>query len=418
MTKTMNVIGLVLATLAVGCVLPADTRARSATFADPTARRAQSSAPEPNTVSLPHRRASGLIAVRLSPLESRETLEVKGTTKGTCVLVRRGDKISENGGNPVDEVQLAARGAPFEIAERRYRGGLRVRARRDGPGLEVTNLVDLEDYIAGVVAREVVLWTYDVEALRAQAIASRSYAVAALDERGRKRADPYLFSDVRDQAYEGVFVPRNARERELVLKLARALESTRGVVLLEGERVVDARFHASCGGATADARVVFPEANFECLRSVSCPACSGILPGSADTPSAAPWKWTAPREKLDEIARAWKLGTTLQRLRASKTDASGRWLEVEVEGDAATVRESFERWRRALGADKLLSSRITRMWPPAGELITGGLAFEGRGRGHGVGLCQEAARACARAGWTAERILAHYYPGARSADFR
>ena len=78
----------------------------------------------------------------------------------------------------------------------------------------------------------------------------------------------------------------------------------------------------------------------------------------------------------------------------------------------------FEEVRRALGADKLLSSAIESTVPRPGETIASTLRFEGRGRGHGVGLCQAAARDCAGAGWSAERILAHYYPGARVADWR
>ncbi|MCC7015021.1 MAG: SpoIID/LytB domain-containing protein [Planctomycetes bacterium] len=356
--------------------------------------------------------------MRLSQFESRAELEVRGAARAPTRIVRRGEQVIQDGGAPVDAVKLNTRTTMLEIGERRFRGSLEIRARRGAPGLEVTNVLDLEDYVAGVVAREVVLWTCELESLRAQAIASRSYAVAALDERGRKRSDPYLVSDVRDQAYEGVFVPRNARERELVETLSRALESTRGIVLLEERRVVDARFHAACGGATANARDVFPEAPFECLRSVTCPACSGQLASAREAQASIAWKWTAPRDALERVAREWNIGNSLQRLRTTRTDAAGRWLEVELSGERGSARGSFEKLRRSLGADKLPSSRITRTWPREGETLENGLLFEGRGRGHGVGLCQEAARDCARAGWSAERILAHFYPGAELADFR
>ena len=52
-------------------------------------------------------------------------------------------------------------------------------------------------------------------------------------------------------------------------------------------------------------------------------------------------------------------------------------------------------------------------WPPLGDLITGGLAFEGVGRGHGAGLCQVGSHELAQRGWSARRILSHYLSGAR-----
>ena len=387
---------------------------------EPPAARPIAAAPDVPAPPKPEteRRASGPVNVRLSSLEPRDSLVIRGATREPLRVVRRGALVELDGADARETIEISTRTTPLEVEGRSYRGALRIRAGKSGPGLEVTNVVDLEDYLAGVVAREAVLWTSDLEALRAQAIASRSYAVAALDERGRRRADPYLFADTRDQVYEGLFVPKNARERALVEKLAVAIDSTRGEVLVEDGRVVDARFHAACGGATANAASVFPEADFACLRSVACPACDGSLGGAVEASSASPWSWTASRAQLDELARSWKLGSSLRRLRAVERDSAGRWLEVELEGDTSTTRASFEKLRRALGASHLASARVVGVWPREGELLTGGLRFDGRGRGHGVGLCQEGARACAAAGWSAERILRHFYPGAKLADLR
>ncbi len=55
-------------------------------------------------------------------------------------------------------------------------------------------------------------------------------------------------------------------------------------------------------------------------------------------------------------------------------------------------------------------------WPELGQRITSGLFFEGLGRGHGAGLCQEGAHEYAARSWSSQRILAHYLPGARLAD--
>jgi len=127
------------------------------------------------------------------------------------------------------------------------------------------------------------------------------------------------------------------------------------------------------------------------------------------------WSWTASSEDLGRAASRLGLGERLLRFSPARIDAGGRWLEVTLEGARATRRISFEELRAVLGPDDLKSARIARTWPRPGSAIEGGLAFQGVGRGHGVGLCQEGARDYARRGWSAERILAHYYPGSRVA---
>jgi len=361
------------------------------------------------------RRASGDVHVRLANLASAKSLEIRDAAGASVKIERAGAAIVCDGARQA-EARFAERG-PWSVNGRSYRGALLVRPGSGASGFEVTNTLDLEDYIAGVVASELVLWSANPETLRAQAIAARSYAVSALDDRGARRTDPFLQSDTRDMAYAGAFVPKNEREREIAAKLARAVESTRGRVLLEGERVVDARFHAACGGQTADARDVSPEARFECLRSVPCPACRKEL-GVERESAGEPWSFTAQRAALDALAQRFRVGTRLERLRPVALDSGGRWLEVELVGPSGSARVRFEELRRALGTDKLLSSAIELTVPRAGDELGSTLRFEGRGRGHGVGLCQAAARDCASAGWSAERILAHYYPGARVADWR
>ena len=361
------------------------------------------------------RRASGDVQVRLANLASAKSLEIRDAQGASVKIERAGAALACDGARK-PEVRLAERGS-WSVNGRTYRGTLVVRPGGGASGFEVTNVLELEDYIAGVVASELVLWSASLETLRAQAIAARSYAVSALDDRGARRTDPFLQSDTRDMAYSGAFVPKNEREREIAAKLERAIDSTRGRVLMEGERVVDARFHAACGDQTADARDVSPEARFECLRSVGCPACRNEL-GLARDAAGEPWSFTAQRAALDALAQRFHVGARLERLRPVAQDGSGRWLEVELQGPTGSARVRFEEVRRALGADKLLSSAIELTVPRAGEPIASTLRFEGRGRGHGVGLCQAAARDCAKAGWNAERILAHYYPGARVVDWR
>ncbi|HVS17125.1 MAG TPA: hypothetical protein VMT18_00900, partial [Planctomycetota bacterium] len=170
----------------------------------------------------------------------------------------------------------------------------------------------------------------------------------------------------------------------------------------------------ACGGHTALGRAVFPEADFECLRPVECPPCLRL----AGTPRDATWETTVSRTQLDALAQAVGVGAPLASFAPAELDAHGRWLAATLGGAVGSARVEFARVRRALGAGELQSALIVRTWPRAGQSIEGGLYLGGRGRGHGVGLCQEGARGLADEGWDAPRILAHYYPGARVVDGR
>ena len=86
--------------------------------------------------------------------------------------------------------------------------------------------------------------------------------------------------------------------------------------------------------------------------------------------------------------------------------------------DAGERVVPFQDLRMSLGPAAVESTRVLRTWPRPGEPIRDGLFLEGHGRGHGVGLCQKGAKGYAAEGWSAEHILAHYYPGATIVDAR
>jgi SpoIID/LytB domain protein len=102
----------------------------------------------------------------------------------------------------------------------------------------------------------------------------------------------------------------------------------------------------------------------------------------------------------------------------ARSDAAGRWLAVDVEGPHGRKVIPFEELRRRLSPTALLSSAIVSTWPRAGQPISAGVSFTGRGRGHGVGLCQSGALVYAQRGENARAILQRYYPGAEVVDGR
>jgi stage II sporulation protein D len=141
-----------------------------------------------------------------------------------------------------DLLFLPGEGTPLTLDGVGYRGGLRVTAA--GGTLRVVNEVRLEAYLLGVVALEVPK-EWPAEALRAQAVAARSYALAR-----RLGSGPFdLYPDWRSQMYGGVAAESPATTR--------AVRDTAGEVLLHGGSVATAFFHSTSGGRTASAAEVF-----------------------------------------------------------------------------------------------------------------------------------------------------------------
>ncbi|HYR45658.1 MAG TPA: SpoIID/LytB domain-containing protein [Thermoanaerobaculia bacterium] len=151
-----------------------------------------------------------------------------------------------------------------------YRGSLRVLVNPRGT-LNVVNRVDLEEYLYGVVPSEMGPRRYDeIEALKAQAVAARTYALA---HRGQFGAEDYdLCATAKCQVYSGLSV-------EDPLSNA-AVDATRGLVLAHEGKLADALFTSTCGGRTEDVANVFGEPSMPYLVSVECGELDTItLPG-------------------------------------------------------------------------------------------------------------------------------------------
>jgi len=244
----------------------------------------------------------------------------------------------------------------------------------------------LEDYVAGVVAGEMP-GSFPPEALKAQAVAARSYALT------RK-----IDAQVADRAHDiasGVVAQVWAERPSDAARAAAA--ATAGEVLVAGRDPVEAYFHASCGGRT-EAGLPAIGRDLPYLVSVECGRCEGS-PGVA-------WRLEATAR---ELAGAAGLRGEASAARVIARSASGRAERVEIEagGRAATI--SAVDLRRKLGWSRLPSLAFgIRARAAAGPFV-----FEGRGRGHGAGLCQWGAAGLAREGKGYREILAHYYPGAQ-----
>lgn len=319
------------------------------------------------------------------------------------------------GANPFSATELRLRhstDAPLLVseddgdrtkAERRIPGTLRIRSRGDGR-LDVINEVDVETYVASVVAGEV--WpTFNSEAMRAQAIAARTYVVYQMLHREQQAFD--VSATQSSQVYRGV------RSDDVGIRAADAARYTRGILCTHGEpgaeQVFCAYYSAACGGLSQPAAVFGPDGEVPPLAGgVGCDYCK-IAPAEV-------YRWGPVRLSKDETAR--RLGAKysevaamdgIRRLDVLERTSAGRPTVLRVLGrDGRTFDLLAERFRHAIGPSEIRSTDF-RMKDQGADVVFD----QGRGFGHGLGLCQWGAEGQARLGRHAGDILRHYYPGAK-----
>lgn len=281
-----------------------------------------------------------------------------------------------------------------------YLGAFRFRVVESG-GFEVINEVDLEHYVGCVVANEV--WpTFEVEAFRAQSIIARTFVLYQMTRR------PDAPVDV--SATQGSQVYRGVRDDPVGRKALEATEYTRGLVLTYDDkgtaRIFCTYYSAACGGSSQPAKTLGPEGDVPPLRGgVRCDHCK-IAPGDA-------YRWgpvTMPAVELfSRLIERYPEMVALERI-ASITvvdrAASGRPVSLRVTGVSGKFEDLLaERFRLAVGAG-VIKSTDCRIRVVGDEV----LFDQGKGFGHGLGLCQWGMEGLARAGKQAAEILRFYYP--------
>jgi len=281
-----------------------------------------------------------------------------------------------------------------------YRGQIDIN--RTAGGLTAVNRVDLEDYLKGVLPREVNRF-WPIAMIEAQAIVSRSFAVH--EALRRKNKDYDLTDDTFSQVYGG-----RSSER---WRTTRAVEATKGKVLEYKGQVLPAYFHSCCGGHTQDVSRAWgaPPALVDArgrsgpLKGAKCSWCRW-------TPY---FRWQARVEKQDILKGLKDEGYYLKSIDAitgGPRDVSGRLKYVRIRSRNKWIEVATEDFRSAIGK-RILRSANFKIRKRRRYYI-----FNGYGWGHGVGMCQWGAFGLSLKKWSAERILARYYPGAKIADMK
>jgi len=319
----------------------------------------------------------------------------------------------------------------------------RLRIRPDSEqGCEIVNHVGFETYLEGLVNHEFSS-KWASSAVEAQVVAARTYALHQVREARRDPKRRYdIESTERDQVYGG------AERVDAGARLA--VERTRGVILVEAQASVapalklsraapirgahagepqtltgriplasrlesvtplKAYYHSTCGGGTELPEKIWGKKATGFKRRVKCASCG-------DSPKAS-WQLPLNLKELSELLSTRGPGLKgkplrLESLKIASWTAGGRADRMEL------------LWRGADGKSVIrqeLSAQEFRMWVGAGRVLStwfgiykdksGSLLLQGRGYGHGVGLCQWGAKNQGAQGARTEAILSHYYPDAR-----
>ncbi len=255
--------------------------------------------------------------------------------------------------------------------------------------------MDLEQYLVGVLAAEMPA-RFPLEALKAQAVASRTLAVYRMPRFGGKGSASFVGADFSDDPNEAqAWISSAAMQAkwskneypDFTRKIEQAVRETRGIIVTYQGKPIDAVFHSTCGVGTAAAAEVWGRF-VPYLQSATC----GVDRDSPRYSNQTQLSWS----QFAATLRVSKQNA--QQLRVVRRSPQGRILEVA----AGQSRFSGKDFRSRLGLTSTCFG-----WKAGSN----GILLQTIGYGHGVGLCQYGTAGFAKQGWNYRQILEHYYQG-------
>lgn len=295
-----------------------------------------------------------------------------------------------------------------------YRGMVKV-SRVGVNKLLVTNILPVEDYLRSVVPSEIGNRdSTTIEAAKAQAVAARTYAVAKMTKRKSLGYD--VVASTSDQVYTGVI-----KESRLTDS---AVSETKGIILVHRGKPIKATYHSTCGGHTCSNEDAWFGSPVRYLRGRSDRMISlfgGSQPFCKDSPMFQ-WSKSWGKEDFEHMVKANLASIQgrsprglLKSIQPTKRDRFGRVVRIRVVTNEATytvqkgnIRKLFRDPKR--GWVDLPSNNFRLKFN--GWMYT----MEGKGWGHGVGMCQWGAIGMSRKGFKYNKILEHYYKGVYLAE--
>jgi stage II sporulation protein D len=251
--------------------------------------------------------------------------------------------------------------------------------------IHVINVLKIHEYLYGVVPCEIIS-SWGIEALKAQAVAARTYTYHNLLSKPKSIFD--LDATTNFQLYKGISVEKESTNR--------AVDETSGKIAVYNGKPVIAFFHSTCGGRTSDDKYVWNGDGQEYLKSVKCDFCK-------DSPYYN-WEEKISLYDIRECLKS-KYGSVGEITGISFQRKDTRVVSAIIRHKNGIIKLSGNELRLLLPEKKIKSMFFTA------EKIKDGLVLNGHGWGHGVGMCQWGARGMAGQGAGYKEILKYYYKG-------
>ncbi len=317
-------------------------------------------------------------------------------------------------GGPIpfqSDTWIVPRSASFELNGKRYRGRLRIFPK--GDHFTCVNHLPMEEYLRGVVPHEIGrLGRSGYQALKVQAVASRTYAVQRLRA---SRNQPWdMVDSIADQVYQG------AGSWDLA---DRAIKETRGELVSLGREPAEIYYSSTCGGHTADIHKAWRHPETEHMEGVR----DADRYGRSWCRGSKYFRWTHSWSAKDlgailraylpsaaDLPRGTRLGR-LEDLRVLEYSPEGRVQVLEVITDRGRFKVTGDRVRSALKRNmrgvalRSTMFRLKKEYDAQGRLSR--VTALGAGWGHGIGLCQVGAIERSKVGGDYREILKAYFPG-------
>jgi stage II sporulation protein D (peptidoglycan lytic transglycosylase) len=268
--------------------------------------------------------------------------------------------------------------------------------------------VPFETYVQAAILSEFAPPSGDADVvermLEVQAVIGRTYALAHLNRHANEGFDVCATTHCQ------LFEPSRMTTSRWAAQSSAAVRQTTGTVLWFRDRPADALFHADCGGRTSRADDVW--------SGVGQPYLVSLEDGGPAASAHATWRYetteAAMIAALNKDSRT-RSGNTLRGIQVLERDGAGRAERIAIHGSQELIVRG-EEFRDVL-SQTFGSRGIKSTWF---DIRRAGASyiFEGRGFGHGVGLCQAGALARIRAGAKLPAVLQQYFPGTRLITLR
>ena len=354
-----------------------------------------SKAPPPVQAPAPSQVASQTIRVLIVDATNQATISAStpitvsggsnrgGTKAGTAVQITMASGQFLVNGSPMggSDITLSCSDQSLSVSDRTFRGDLVCESKDNG--FIIINRLSLEDYLRGVVPKEMPS-SWNIEALKAQTVAARTFALFQIEKHQDELWD--VMATVMSQVYGGKSAETVSSDR--------AVRETSGQILTYNQRPILAYFHSNSGGNTDATQEVFGT-ELPYLEGVNDPYSTGT---KADT-----WEANFSIEQINSALASDGI-TGVTNLSPAQTSPWGRVNRIRFQTTNGSKELSANTVRLRLGSTVMKST----WWQVTNQ--NSQWHFQGRGYGHGVGMSQWGAKAMADQGNDYLMILKHYYP--------